>query len=661
MCGIAGILTARADLDLDRLLAGFRAALRHRGPDDEGSEVIALPCGRRLGLAHTRLSILDLSSAGHQPMQDPESGSWITFNGEIYNHEEVRKQLGPCQYRSTSDTETILKAWARQGDKALSSFRGMFAFALYDGQRHQFWLVRDRLGVKPLYVTQVDRETWMFASELRALLSANLCNRRLNLEAVESYLAFGAVQAPLTLVEGVQSLLPGESMRFDLQERSEVLSPDRQRYWRLHFAPDNARLARGEALERIRPALLQAVSLRMVADVPVGVFLSGGIDSTSVVAALRAQGHSVSTFSVIFDEPQFDESEHSRLVARHFNTKHAELVLRPGTVLAEFDKAITAYDQPSIDGLNTYFISQATRQTGIKVALSGLGGDELFAGYPYFRRMARLEHPLYRQFARWGLQALRYLTPQSTRTTKLRAILNGGSRLAKYAVCREVLAADRRQALLGRQVVPTASVPSPVRQELEEQVAGLDAINAHSLLELSLYMGNMLLRDLDQMSMAHALEVREPLLDHVLVETVASIPGRLKLRAGSNRLSKDLLVEALPTPLPEPVLRRRKMGFVFPWERWLRNELRQRVSAVLLDRSTLAATGLDGAALQLLWSDYQNHHPGVRYTDILCLTHLLYWAQEHRLSLSHNSPPEGMVLCKKLKHPDSAIDHVPRP
>lgn len=649
MCGIAGILTARADLDLDRLVAGFLPMLRHRGPDDEGTEVIALAGGYRLGLAHTRLSILDLSPAGHQPMHDPESGSWITFNGEIYNHQEVRQQLAPCSYRSTSDTETILKAWSQRGDKALDSLRGMFAFGLYDGRRQQFWLVRDRLGIKPLYVTQVDRETWMFASELRALLSANLCSRRLNTEAVESYLAFGAVTAPLTLLEGVESLLPGESMCFDLKDRHGLI-PQRQRYWRLSFAPADATLSHAEALERIRPVLLQAVSLRMVSDVPVGVFLSGGIDSSSVVAALLSQGHSVRTFSVIFDEPQFDESEHSRLVARQFATKHVELVLRPDRILAEFDKAITAYDQPSIDGLNTYFISQESRQTGIKVALSGLGGDELFAGYPYFRLMARLEHPLYRQFARWGVQALRYLAPRSTRTIKLRAILDGnGTRLAKYAICRQVLALDRRQALLGRKVLPIAPIPSPVREELEEQVAGLDPVNAQSLLELSLYMGNMLLRDLDQMSMAHSLEVREPLLDHVLVETVAGIPGRLKLKPGRSSLSKDLLVESLPTPLPRAILQRRKMGFVFPWERWLRGELRQRISAVLLDRPTLTATGLDAAAVQQLWNDYLNYHPGVRYTDILCLVHLLYWAQEHRLNLNYDSPHEGLVLGKKLR------------
>jgi asparagine synthase (glutamine-hydrolysing) len=370
----------------------------------------------------------------------------------------------------------------------------------------------------------------------------------------------------------------------------------------------------------------------MRADVPVGFCLSGGIDSSAVVAALAACGHRLRSFSVVFGERQFDESMHSRQIAQHFGTEHTELLLHPEQVLEDLDEALAAYDQPSIDGVNTYFISRATRQAGVKVALSGIGGDELFAGYPYFRWLAQLERPGARRFAQLAHWLLRRLAPESTRTTKLGALLQQrGSRLARYAVCRQVMAADRREALLGDNGALLMALPDELREQLEKEVTGLDAVNAHSRLELGLYLANMLLRDLDQMSMAHALEVREPLLDHVLVETVAQLPGAWKLDPGRQRSNKGLLVDALPEGLPDRVLHRKKMGFVFPWERWLRRELKNFVAGVFVDIETLEAVGLDHIAVQRLWQDFLAARPGVRYTDILCLLHLLRWVRRHRL------------------------------
>jgi asparagine synthase (glutamine-hydrolysing) len=635
MCGFAGILTRRDDLDLDSPLAAMRDALRHRGPDDEGCAQVALPGGYRLGMVHTRLAIIDLSAGGHQPMTDPDSGSWIVYNAEVYNHLAVRKRLDDIPFRSSSDTETVLRGWVRDGDAILQSLRGLFAFALYDGQRRQFWLVRDRLGIKPLYVRRISPDTWVFGSELRALLASGLVERRLNAAAVQSYLAFGAVTAPWTLLDGVESVLPAETWRFDLSTGSAELRPERTRYWRPTFVRrGEAEPRRDEAVEQLRPVLLEAAALRMVADVPVGVFLSGGIDSSSVVAALAAQGHRLRTFSVVFGERQFDESEHSRRVAQHFGTEHTELLLSPRQVLDGLPEALAAYDQPSIDGVNTYFISRATRQAGVKVALSGIGGDELFAGYSYFRLAARLEQGWARPLARLAHGLLRRLSPHSTRTTKLGDMLAyGGSRVARYAVCRRVL--DRRR---GRALFPRAGsaepLPAALQHELETAVAGLDAVNCHSLLELSLYLPNMLLRDLDQMSMAHALEVREPLLDHILVETVARLSGPLKLAPGRHSRTKSLLVDALPVELPARVLRRAKMGFVFPWERWLRHELRGLVAELFSDHDAVDAAGLDAAAVQQLWADFLAARPGVRYTDVLCLLHLLHWVHQHGLSLA---------------------------
>jgi asparagine synthase (glutamine-hydrolysing) len=606
-------------------------ALRHRGPDDEGCAEVGLPGGRRLGLVHTRLAILDLSPAGHQPMNDPEFDSWITYNGEIYNHQSIRRQLPDCDFRSTGDTETILKAWGQRGPDTLGALRGMFAFALYDGRRQEFWLVRDRLGVKPLYVSQVGPATWLFGSELRALLASGLLSLQLHAAGVESYLAFGAVAAPWTLLEGVESLLPGEAWRFDLDPRHDRIIPERLRYWSPSFTPPWKPASREQAVEQLRPVVREAATLRMVSDVPVAVFLSGGIDSSSLVATLTSQGHSLRTFSVVFDDSRFDESEHSRWVARRFSTDHTELVLRADQVLREFDRAAAAYDQPSIDGLNTYFIAQVTRQAGVKVALSGLGGDELFAGYPYFRWLARWESRTARDLARLLQMALHWINPGGIRTAKLKALLqNKEGRVGNYTICRQVMGPERR-----RELFPSAGegalvpLPEPLRTDLEAAVKELDTVNAHSLLELSIYLPNMLLRDLDQMSMAHALEVREPLLDHVLVETVARFTGSLKLQAGRGGAAKALLLDALPVGLPRAITQRPKMGFVLPWERWLRHELKDWVADVLADADTQQIVGLDTTAVQKLRTAFLASRPGIRYTDILCLVHLCHWVRQH--------------------------------
>jgi asparagine synthase (glutamine-hydrolysing) len=641
MCGIAGVLTNRPDLDLPVVLARMQGALEHRGPDDQGCLEQALPQGFRLGLAQTRLAIIDTSAGGHQPMVDRHSDSVIAYNGEVYNHQTVRRQLPLTSFSSTSDTETLLRGWVEKGAQLLSSLRGMFAFALYDGRRQQFWLVRDRLGIKPLYVSQVGPGTWLFASEVRALLASGLVARHLNGAALESYLAFGAVPAPWTLVEGVVSLMPGEYWVYDLAKDASELQPKQVRYWRPPFAMSKAACRRREeVIEELRPVLAEAIGLRMVADVPVGVFLSGGIDSSAVVGTLAALGYRVRTFSVVFGESEYDESQYSRLVAHYFRTKHQELVLQPSQVLLQFQEANGAYDQPSIDGLNTYFVAQATRAAGVKVALSGLGGDELFAGYRHFRLLTRLQSSLCRRGARFLYSFWQWSNPQGIRTTKLRALLdNHPSFLSSYAVLRQVMGPEIRRQLFqfaGHDPVP---LPEEGCRALEETARGLDAANATSLCELSLYLANMLLRDTDQMSMAHGLEVREPLLDFLLVEAVARIPGPFKLARGRNSATKGLLVDALPVMLPKPVVRRSKMGFVFPWERWLRHDLRGQIEDTLFHAPTLKAAGLRPAQVRTLWDGYLSSKPGLRYTDVLCLHNLLYWVKQHRLELPAAAPP----------------------
>jgi asparagine synthase (glutamine-hydrolysing) len=639
MCGIAGILTTRDDLDLGPLLSGMCDALDHRGPDDRGVEQIAIPGGFRLGLAQTRLAILDVSAAGHQPMSAPESESWIVYNGEVYNHLELRSGM-PAAFCSQSDTETILRAWASQGHRVLDSLRGMFAFGLYDGSRRHFWLVRDRLGIKPLYVSRVDARTWVFASEVRAILSTGLVRRRVDPNALEACLALGAVPAPWTLVSGIESLLPAECWRFDLDAPARELAPARLRYWRPRLAEANAAPPPWpEAVAQVRRQLWEAARLHMLSDVPVGAFLSGGVDSTAVVAALASQNFKVRTFSVGFREAQFDESRHARSVAARLGTEHAELILEPHEVLREFSHAVSSYDQPSIDGLNTFFISQAVKRAGVTVALSGLGGDELFCGYPYFRHLQRLQRPAARLAARALHQVLRRLHPDRVRTIKLgRVLAAGDSRLAAWLACREVTLPGQRSGLLGAATRSDCDVfPSQLRRDLEDQAAHLDRVNAQTLCEMSLYMSNMLLRDTDQMSMAHALEVRVPLLDHKLVESVLALPGKLKTASSASAPVKRLLVEAISPEIPAAMLNRPKQGFVLPWEGWLRRELRDAVTDCLHDREAIAAAGLKFAAVDALWERFVAARPGVRASDVLGLVTLLSWVRRHGLEVTAES------------------------
>jgi asparagine synthase (glutamine-hydrolysing) len=371
----------------------------------------------------------------------------------------------------------------------------------------------------------------------------------------------------------------------------------------------------------------------MLSDVPVGVFLSGGTDSSAIIATLNRLGHVPKTFSIIFSERGFDESRHSGCIAGRYGTEHQAITVAPGQVLGQFDAMLAAYDQPSIDGINTYVISQAVRQAGIKVAISGLGGDEVFAGYPTFRRLPLLAKWLKiipPGLARFAAQAL------CCRNSRGRAARLGGlmrsakSRLDVYVALRGLFTSPARGDLLAAGALDGPGMEAELMAELSEKSAATDAINAVSLLELCLYMHNMLLRDTDQMSMAHGLEVRVPLLDHLLVEALAGIPGAAKLPS-AGQPNKWLLVELAANSLPQQVVKRRKMGFVFPWDAWLRRELRGRVEQILTDRASVEQTGMRAPAVAALWQGYLRGDRAVRPSEILALVHLVSWADRNQM------------------------------
>lgn len=642
MCGIFGYTTTKPDARRESALSEARRALAHRGPDDEG-EVLLTAGGVVCGLAHTRLSIIDLSPAGHQPMSTEDGRFTLTYNGEVYNHADVRRELEALgeRFRSTSDTEVVLKAYARWGRDSLRRLRGMFAFGIFDAEQKSLVLARDRLGIKPLYYVTHDGGV-TFASEVRALLAAGAAPRKLSPWAVESLLAYGSVSEPATILDRVRSLPPG--CLLEHREGATSLA----RYWDIPPVTPEARGADARevqemtfaaAASRIQPILKDAVRMMLVADVPVGVFLSGGIDSSVIVAlAAEASSRPVHTFTVTFDEGEYSEAPFAAEVARRFGCDHHQVHLPASRVVRDISAAVAALDQPSADGVNTYFVSKAAKDAGLRVALSGLGADELFAGYSHFRsfnrmltaaRAARAASPLVAS-ARLALYAATDAAgavPHRARKL-LDALTTRGDPEAMYAVVRSMFTEGQRRALLDPGFVSEimragVSVPETFDASSPGAPGPIDAVNVLSALEISNYLKNTLLRDTDVMSMAHALEVRPPFLDHLLVEEILRVPGRLKLRAGE---SKPLLLAAVPGRLPAAVSRP-KMGFTLPFDAWFRGPLRGFMEGVLLGAPVRRLSFLRPRAVRALWSGFLRSPSLVSHARVWSIAALALWCE----------------------------------
>src|ERR1700674_4217839 len=410
MCGIIGILAHKTQIPPGVLERATRS-LEHRGPDDSGTVLLkdTHPGAAEVGLGHRRLAILDLSPLGHQPMEDPATENWIVFNGEIYNFRELRKELecAGVEFKSHSDTEVILAAYRVWGESWLTRLGGMFAFALWDAPRKRLLLARDPMGVKPLYYHQ-SNQNFIFASEVRTLLQTGLVPRKADPTGVLSYLAFGSVYEPWTIVEGVMAVPPGHLLTLENGSLSsrEYWNPLRSFSRGEVAAPSGNGIATAHQLPEI---LRDAVLSHLVSDVPVGVFLSGGIDSSALVAILSHNGVRSNTFSLVFQEEEFNEGQYSREVAHPFGTEHLEIPVSQQDTLAVLPEALCAMDQPTIDGINTYLVSAKTRAAGVKVALTGLGADEMFAGYSNFRRVPKME-AFSKRFARLPRLARRPLS-----------------------------------------------------------------------------------------------------------------------------------------------------------------------------------------------------------------------------------------------------------
>ena len=430
----------------------MNAAQAHRGPDDQGIAKCEFP-GVYLG--NTRLAVIDVSQAGHQPMNDPETGNWITYNGETYNYLDLRREIDAEAWQSNTDTEVILRGYGKWGVDVFRRMRGMFALAIWDGAKHELVLARDRLGIKPLYYF-ADKENFVFASELRALLASGLVQRRLSIEGVDSYLATGAVESPLTIIDGVRQLLPGHYLQVKAKEAG--LEVNDVEFASARSIGETVEADRTCAVARLREELEESVRLHLVSDVPLGVFLSGGMDSSALVALMSRSGPRPKTFSVVFDEAGFTEAPFSRAVAERFNTDHSEIRLTEDRLLELLPAAIAAIDQPTMDGINTFVVSHAVKRAGITVALSGLGGDELFGGYPSFRRamklagMSQTSKRVLRAASGVGSIALN----GSVQRHKFWELANSAGKPADvYRISRQLFSTDAAARMTGREVGPT--------------------------------------------------------------------------------------------------------------------------------------------------------------------------------------------------------------
>lgn len=561
MCGIAGILTSAGDAGrLQAPLDAMRAALRHRGPDDEGTW---LAPGGAAAFAHTRLSILDLTPAGHQPMSTADGRYTITFNGEILNFWELRRSLEQrgVTFHTRSDTEVILRAYEAEGAACVERLRGMFAFALWDQRERTCLLARDRFGIKPFYY-HASGGRLVFASEMRALIASGLVPRDLDPEGVYGYCRTGSVPEPHTLLRDVQCLGAGQYALW----RNGVVTP--RRFWDLHFG--DLAMTDADAVERTRLALLDSVDHHFLSDAAVGVFLSGGIDSTALVALATTSGRrDLRTFSLTFPGTSGDEGPVARRTAVHFGTNHEEWPIDGPTARALFTQWLRAADQPSIDGLNTFTVSKFARDSGVKVVLSGLGGDELFGGYKSFAEVPRLSAWNRRLSYAGPLRgALGHGIERMARTARWRRVgdvLNQPPGLAAmYETYRGIYTRAEARALAIRYA---GTAPGGHRPETPHR-ADPSERDAVSRLELTRYMRNQPLRDADTMSMAWGLELRVPFLDSVVVDTISAIPARQRLRP-----HKQLLLDAVPE-IPAWVATAPKSGFMFPFEQWLDDEWR---------------------------------------------------------------------------------------
>lgn len=628
MCGIAGI--AGHDINQPTYRSAIQQmtdALAHRGPDAEGIWNDA-----HCFLGHRRLSIIDLSAAGNQPLISQDGRYTLVYNGELYNYRELKLELQRAQhgsgqlpyfFKTNTDTEVILAAYLRWGIECLQRFNGMFAFAIWDTQEQRLLVVRDRLGVKPLYYHFKDN-VLSFASEIRSLMRSGLTAKKASAASLAEYVQYATVHAPNTILEDVFILMPGTILEY----RQGVVTMSE--YWNINkHTKTIGDLSYEDTCKSINHLLTASVERRLVADVPFGAFLSGGIDSSAIVGLMsKVSSQKIRTFNVSFDEGEFSEAVYAKQIAEKFNTEHHEIKLTPGDFLKQLPEALAAMDHPGGDGPNNYIVSKATREAGITMALSGLGGDELFAGYDIFKRFHELETkswlnliPGLGRSLGGKLLAARKKSVQGDKTAEILRLdqING---FHAYPVNRKLFNQTDYSALLRQKFKDDAFIKNIIQKSTTDKQHKLSRV---SLFEIQTYMQNVLLRDADQMSMAVALEVRVPFLDFKLVEFVLSIRDEYKYPHSP----KKLLVDSLGDLLPANIVNRPKMGFVLPWKDWLKNELRDFCEENIVQFSKRPFVNRE--AVLVIWNRFLNNDPRITWSRVWHLIVLNHWMNTHQV------------------------------
>lgn len=618
MCGICGTYDRSKQEELPSLIRRVNDALSHRGPDAEGF-LIEGP----LALGHRRLSIIDLSAAANQPFEDASGRYVMVFNGEIYNFKEVRARLPEYPFHTSSDTEVVIAAFAKWGPACLDLFRGMFAIAIWDRKEASLFLARDRFGVKPLYYYH-DGDRLLFASEIRALLASGWVPRRINKPALTDYLKYQAFVSPLTIVEGVLEVQAGSYMLYQ-QGRLE-----QKVYWDITQQRQDTGEDITQIRRRIRELLYQSVERRLVSDVPLGAFLSGGIDSSAVVAIMSQVNPSAThAFTIGFEEKEYNELPYAELVAKRFGVDHARVMLRPLDFLERLPDALDAMDTPSGDGLNTYIVSDAIKKDGMTVALSGIGGDELFAGYPQFKHFHALRRRagLFDHSAWIRRAAGAFIPATDQRRTRLKHLLSApASGIAHiYPAFRQIQTSRSIRRLMNAGI-QEANTLEQMLLDRQPGIAEFEPLSQVSIAEYLGYTQSVLLKDTDQMGMAVSMELREPFFDNDLVEYVLNVPDRLKYPG----YPKQLLVESLDGLLPQEIVFRKKQGFVIPYHVWMRNELRSFCEERI---ARLAARDhFSAAALPRYWRQYLAGDRNIRWMDVWVFIVLEYWLEKNDVS-----------------------------
>jgi asparagine synthase (glutamine-hydrolysing) len=608
MCGIMGFLSDGRPEQMRAAVRDMMAASRHRGPDASGSIEIPLATGS-LVLGHTRLSIIDLGDGSRQPMHDAESGSWLAFNGEIYNFRQLRAELETLgmKFATSGDSEVLLKALVQWGEQALQKLEGMFAFAFWDGLSRNLLLARDRMGMKPLYYHSGPRG-FAFASEVKVLERAQICPLSVDHDAVDSFLAYGAVIGPNTIFKEIRELEPGRLLR--VSARGKVTESE---YWSLSGclgANEPAEIRDFEqAVSHIRERLESAVNSHLVSDVPVGVFLSGGVDSSLLaLLASRYTKSPITLLTVAFPEQEFSELPYAQQIARGLPHHHEVVTLTAEQFRNLLPLALGAMDQPTVDGINTYVISRVGASLGLKVLLTGIGGDELFGGYTTFTKVPRL--------LRYGAG----LRPAARVLAKLRTKNPiPWQKVADAGPLRNLAEAYLLQRSIRWRQEDLGARSRSVQGSVESLGNNFQKLAA---LELQFYARNQLLRDADVFSMANSVELRVPFLDTRLIEAALAISPGYHFEGGRGkritwRIFRDLVGEQIP--------QRRKMGFTFPWQPWLGRELKETIACTLRDTQLYEPLGLEPAYGSRLLDGLERGDRLQSWSEVWSLFVLLNW------------------------------------